>query len=67
MLGFPASGRKQNASQDSRGRGPAAALGALAGTPASAETKIGGDVRFYCGFAPGGTADLLVPHPGRRA
>ena len=41
------------------GAGSAAALGALAGLPAWAETKIGGDVHFYCGFAPGGTADLL--------
>jgi tripartite-type tricarboxylate transporter receptor subunit TctC len=42
--------------------GGAAALG-LAGTPAStpawAQAKITGDVRFFCGFAPGGTADLL--------
>ena len=32
---------------------------ALAGTPAWAQARITGDVRFYCGFAPGGTADLL--------
>jgi len=38
--------------------GSAAALG-LAGAPAWAQIKIGGDVRFFCGFAPGGTADLL--------
>src|SRR5260370_16894452 len=36
-----------------------AALGAMAGAPAWAQAKIGGDVRFYCGFPPGGTADLL--------
>src|SRR5215470_16286482 len=38
--------------------GSAAALG-LAGAPAWAQGKIGGDVRFFCGFPPGGTADLL--------
>jgi tripartite-type tricarboxylate transporter receptor subunit TctC len=36
-----------------------AALGAMAAPPVRAEAKIGGDVRFYCGFPPGGTADLL--------
>ena len=36
-----------------------AGVAALAGTPVRAQTRIGGDVRFYCGFAPGGTADLL--------
>jgi len=36
-----------------------AAFGGLAGTPAWPQSKIGGDVRLYCGFAPGGTADLL--------
>jgi len=36
----------------------AAALG-LAGSPAWAQAKISGDVRFFCGFPPGGTADLL--------
>jgi tripartite-type tricarboxylate transporter receptor subunit TctC len=36
-----------------------AGVAALAGAPVWAQTKIGGDVRFYCGFAPGGTADLL--------
>lgn len=35
-----------------------AALAALAAGPAFAQ-KITGDVRFLCGFAPGGTADLL--------
>jgi tripartite-type tricarboxylate transporter receptor subunit TctC len=40
------------------GAGSAAALG-LAGAPAWAQAKIGGDVRFFCGFPPGGTADLL--------
>jgi tripartite-type tricarboxylate transporter receptor subunit TctC len=30
----------------------------MTGVPAWAQ-KIGGDVRFLCGFAPGGTADLL--------
>lgn len=35
-----------------------AALAALAASPAFAQ-KITGDVRFLCGFAPGGTADLL--------
>jgi len=35
-----------------------AALAALAAGPAYAQ-KITGDVRFLCGFAPGGTADLL--------
>jgi tripartite-type tricarboxylate transporter receptor subunit TctC len=36
-----------------------AGAAALAGAPVRAQTRIGGDVRFYCGFAPGGTADLL--------
>jgi hypothetical protein len=36
-----------------------AALGAMAGAPAWAQGRIAGDVRFYCGFPPGGTADLL--------
>jgi tripartite-type tricarboxylate transporter receptor subunit TctC len=36
----------------------AAAFG-LAGSPAWAQAKISGDVRFFCGFPPGGTADLL--------
>jgi len=40
------------------GAGAAAALGALAGGPASAQ-KITGDARILCGFPPGGTADLL--------
>ena len=40
------------------GAGTAAAFGTLAGFPALAQ-KIGGDVRFFCGFPPGGTADLL--------
>ena len=34
------------------------ALGSAA-LPARAQGKIAGDVRFYCGFPPGGTADLL--------
>ena len=38
--------------------GTAALVGSLAGWPAMAQ-KISGDVRFLCGFAPGGTADLL--------
>ncbi len=40
----------------------AAALGTLAGvtgSPSAWAQKIGGDVRLLCGFAPGGTADLL--------
>ncbi len=40
------------------GAGTAAAFGTMTGMPASAQ-KIGGDVRFFCGFPPGGTADLL--------
>jgi tripartite-type tricarboxylate transporter receptor subunit TctC len=36
----------------------ATAIGTMTGVPAWAQ-KIGGDVRFLCGFAPGGTADLL--------
>src|ERR1041385_7679724 len=36
----------------------AAALG-LAGSSAWAQAKISGDVRFFCGFPPGGNADLL--------
>jgi tripartite-type tricarboxylate transporter receptor subunit TctC len=40
------------------GAGSAVALG-LAGAPAWAQARIGGDVRFFCGFPPGGTADLL--------
>jgi tripartite-type tricarboxylate transporter receptor subunit TctC len=36
----------------------AASLG-LVGSPAWAQAKISGDVRFFCGFPPGGTADLL--------
>jgi tripartite-type tricarboxylate transporter receptor subunit TctC len=35
-----------------------AALGATA-MPAWAQPKLAGDVRFFCGFPPGGTADLL--------
>jgi tripartite-type tricarboxylate transporter receptor subunit TctC len=35
-----------------------AALG-LVGSPAWAQARISGDVRFFCGFPPGGTADLL--------
>ncbi len=35
-----------------------AAFGTMAGVPAWAQ-KISGDVRMLCGFAPGGTADLL--------
>ena len=35
-----------------------AALG-LVGSPAWAQAKLSGDVRFFCGFPPGGTADLL--------
>src|SRR3979409_2505778 len=34
-------------------------LGAMVGAPAWAQARISGDVRFYCGFAQGGTADLL--------
>ena len=37
----------------------AVALSGLASAPAFAESKIGGDVRFLCGFPPGGNADLL--------
>jgi tripartite-type tricarboxylate transporter receptor subunit TctC len=37
----------------------AAALGAGLGGPARAQAKVTGDVRLLCGFAPGGTADLL--------
>jgi tripartite-type tricarboxylate transporter receptor subunit TctC len=37
----------------------AIALSGLASTRAFAEAKIGGDVRFLCGFPPGGNADLL--------
>src|SRR5882672_8873906 len=40
------------------GAGGAAALG-LGNSSAWAQAKISGDVRFFCGFAPGGTADLL--------
>ncbi len=36
-----------------------AALGTMAGSTAQAQAKIAGDVRFLCGFPPGGTADLL--------
>jgi tripartite-type tricarboxylate transporter receptor subunit TctC len=35
-----------------------AALGTAA-TPAWSQTRLAGDVRFFCGFPPGGTADLL--------
>ena len=38
--------------------GTAALVGSLVGWPALAQ-KLTGDVRFLCGFAPGGTADLL--------
>jgi tripartite-type tricarboxylate transporter receptor subunit TctC len=41
------------------GAGMGASVAALAGRPAGAQARINGDVRFYCGFAPGGTADLL--------
>ena len=37
----------------------AVALSGLASAPAFAEARIGGDVRFLCGFPPGGNADLL--------
>ncbi|CAN5670428.1 tripartite tricarboxylate transporter substrate binding protein [soil metagenome] len=37
----------------------AAFVGAAAGSPARSQGRISGDVRFYCGFPPGGTADLL--------
>lgn len=40
------------------GAAGAASLG-LADLPAWAQAKIAGDVKFLCGFAPGGTADLL--------
>ena len=40
------------------GAAGAAALG-FGNAPAWAQAKISGDVRFFCGFAPGGTADLL--------
>lgn len=40
------------------GAGSAAALG-LAAPQVRAQAKITGDVRFFCGFPPGGTADLL--------
>src|SRR5215510_15058504 len=40
------------------GAAGAAALGAV-GSPAWAQARITGDVRFFCGFPPGGTADLL--------
>ena len=40
------------------GAGSAAALGLVAPS-AWAQAKITGDVRFFCGFPPGGTADLL--------
>ncbi len=36
-----------------------AALAAAAAGPAWAEARIPGDVRFFCGFPPGGNADLL--------
>ncbi len=36
-----------------------AALGAAAAGRAQAEARISGDVRFLCGFPPGGNADLL--------
>jgi tripartite-type tricarboxylate transporter receptor subunit TctC len=38
--------------------GSAAAFG-MAAPPARAQARIAGDVRFLCGFPPGGTADLL--------
>jgi len=38
--------------------GASALAGSLVGSPAMAQ-KLTGDVRFLCGFAPGGTADLL--------
>jgi tripartite-type tricarboxylate transporter receptor subunit TctC len=34
-------------------------LGVAASRPLRAQSKIAGDVRFYCGFPPGGSADLL--------
>ena len=36
-----------------------AMLGAAEVGPLWAQSKIAGDVRFYCGFPPGGSADLL--------
>jgi tripartite-type tricarboxylate transporter receptor subunit TctC len=43
-----------------------ASLGAL-GAPALGQVKITGDVRFLCGFAPGGNADLLCRLIGEAA
>ncbi len=40
------------------GAGSAAALGLVA-QQSWAQPRIAGDVRFFCGFPPGGTADLL--------
>jgi len=40
------------------GAGSAAALG-LAGSPARAQAKITGDVRFFCGFPPGARPTCL--------
>ena len=40
------------------GAASAAALAPI-GSSAWAQAKISGDVRFFCGFPPGGTADLL--------
>src|SRR5882762_1010352 len=39
--------------------GSVVALSGSASTPAFAEARIPGDVRFLCGFPPGGNADLL--------
>ena len=49
--------------------GGAAGLAALGtfGAPAIAQPKITGDIRFLCGFAPGGNADLLCRLVGEGA
>ena len=41
------------------GAGSALLGAAAAGSPAWSQGRIAGDVRFFCGFPPGGNADLL--------
>ncbi|NDH60426.1 MAG: tripartite tricarboxylate transporter substrate binding protein [Alphaproteobacteria bacterium] len=58
MLGFRVQGGNEMQRRTFVSTAMAVTAGTLAGVPAWAQ-KITGDVRLLCGFAPGGTADLL--------
>src|ERR1044071_6075717 len=58
MLGSAPQGGNKMKRRHFAGAGVAALAAAAAG-PAWAEARIPGDVRFFCGFPPGGNADLL--------